>query len=659
MLQDDKTDKNIKESLEKELDFQLKGLNSLLKGSIPDVVLDANNNDVSMDELLQNSVLINNKHLNRDPTMNIVSSERKLKSWLQSQHLASSGSSSYTDGLPMDVLMERIWDTMEDIMVHVRRKDYENGKVELSPEEEESRKTVVVLGSGWGAHALMKVADCQKLRLIVVSPSNHFVFTPMLASAAVGTVEYRSMSEAVRSANPMIDDYLEGQAIDVDVEKKTIKVQMNSLLNGIREGDPPVVNIPYDHLVCSVGCQVNTWGIPGAENALKLKSLDDARVLRRSIAECLEYASRPDVAGDDQTDERIRRATFLIVGGGPTGVELAGEILDLVADVTEPKGSYPRLKDNVRVVIAHADPNLLAQFEPNLRAEAFKSLQKKGAEVMLNTKVMEVGDGFADLSTSLFDDDGNVIGQEDFRLPLGLTAWCAGTAPAPFVSTLLQQLPEDARNRDGRVKVDRWLRPPMPRPDLVGSVFVLGDAAAFDSDAAMLPQTAQVAGQEGAFLARLLDRGYDTTATPPTLPERLSGDNSTSVFDDAAMQAWLDLRGLDQAPGFIFFNLGILAYLGGGEGKALVDTGWFSLSLSLLLASSSQLLFPLCKNVHKLLALSQVQLGDFPLFSYFGSVAFVLWRSVYLVKQVATRNRVLVAVDWIKSHIFGRDVTRF
>ena len=86
--------------------------------------------------------------------------------------------------------------------------------------------------------------------------------------------------------------------------------------------------------------------------------------------------------------------------------------------------------------------------------------------------------------------------------------------------------------------------------------------------------------------------------------------------------AWLKLRGLDEAQGFRFLNLGILAYVGGGE------------------------------------ALSQVELGDVPVFSYAGSVAFILWRSVYLVKQVATRNRVLVTFDWIKSALFGRDITR-
>ena len=174
----------------------------------------------------------------------------------------------------------------------------------------------------------------------------------------------------------------------------------------------------------------------------------------------------------------------------------------------------------------------------------------------------------------------------------------------------------------------------MPHQDLMGSVLVLGDAAAFpegDDDIAinsLLPQTAQVAGQQGAYAARMLDRGYDLTATPPVLPCTKASVMECDVSDNTALNdpwmiRWLEVRGLATAPQFVFLNLGLLAYLGGGE------------------------------------ALSQVQVGDLPLFSYFGSVAFILWRSVYLVKQVATRNRVLVTFDWIKSALFGRDMTRF
>jgi NADH dehydrogenase FAD-containing subunit len=369
----------------------------------------------------------------------------------------------------------------------------------------------MIVQSGWGAHALMKVANCNKLRIIVVSPSNHFVFTPMLASAATGTVEYRSMTEAVRSANGMIEEYIEGKAVGVDVNKRTVTVRLNSLLDEYREVEPPELELQYDHLVVAVGCKVDDKGVPGASKSLRLKSCDDARKLRTAIGECFEYASRPDVSGAEHDEERTRRGTFLIVGGGPTGVELAGELYDLAEDITRPhKGSYPRLRNNVKVVLCHSGPSLVPQFEQPLREEALKSLKKKGVEVILNTRVTELKDGYAKLSTKKFDEaTGEETGRFESELPIGLSVWCAGTAPVSFVSQLLDQLPESARNADGRIKVDKWLRPPMKDPSLLGSVLVLGDAAACVDGDDFLPQTAQVAGQQGAYVARMLSRGYD------------------------------------------------------------------------------------------------------------------------------------------------------
>jgi len=349
---------------------------------------------------------------------------------------------------------------------------------------------------------------------------------------------------------------------------------------------------------------------------------DDARRLRTAVGECFEYASRPDVAGPQHDEERTQRATFLIVGGGPTGVELAGELFDLAEDVTRPHvGTYPRLKGNVKVVLCHSGSELVPQFEEPLRLEALKSLEKKGVQVILNTRVMEVGDGYAKLSTKKKDSvTGKESKREESKLPVGLSVWCAGTAPVSFVSQLLDQLPESARAPDGRISVDEWLRPPM-KDSLLGSVIVLGDAASAMDHDGFLPQTAQVAGQQGAYIARMLSRGYDLKTTPPALPRAPLADGD--AFHDPQLTAWLKLRGLDVGSPFSFLNLGLLAYLGGGE------------------------------------ALSQIQVGDLPLFAYSGSVAFVLWRSVYLVKQVATKNRLLVTFDWIKSSLFGRDMTRF
>jgi NADH dehydrogenase FAD-containing subunit len=516
-----------------------------------------------------------------------------------------------TEELPLSTLFDRTLDTVEDAVLMARRLPFDYG---LSVPKEQTQ-TVVVLGSGWAAHALLKVADTYKIRLICVSPTNHFVFTPMLASAAVGTVEYRSMTEAVRSANPMIESYVEGKAVDIDVQNKRLTIQLEDLLDSVRVGKASTIHLDYDKLIVAVGCRVNDQMVPGAaEYCLRLKTCEDARRLRVAIGESLEYASRPDVADapnlaapdkEARQQERRRRATFCIVGGGPTGVELAGELADFVKDCTKPrKGSYQRLKDDIRIILIQGADSLVPQFDRDLRDHALKTLQKQNIEVRLNTRVNEVGDGYIKLA----EKGGGV----EETINNGVTVWAAGTSPVPFIDTLLSKLPEEARAVGGRVKVDKWLRCPTPTADTFGSILVLGDAAAAERDDSFLPQTAQVAGQQGAYVARLFNRDYDLTQTPPV------------YYDDkeAIDKAWLNVRGLKEAPGFDFLNLGLLAYVGDKQ------------------------------------ALSQVQLGDFPIASYAGSISFVLWRSVYLVKQVATRNRVLVSFDWLKSNLFGRDITR-
>jgi len=252
---------------------------------------------------------------------------------------------------------------------------------------------------------------------------------------------------------------------------------------------------------------------------------------------------------------------------------------DFVKDITRDRvGPYHKLKDEISIVLVEGGPCVLPPFDESLRETAHQSLLEEGVDVRLNTFVKEVGDGFIKLQHK----DGGPIETLEF----GLSVWAAGVGPVPFVETLLEKLPEGARaGRSNRIKVDRWLRCPTPNPESFGSIMILGDAAAYEQggEGKILPQTAQVAAQQGAFAARLLDRGYDLSVTPPVLP-----DDSAKV--DAVMTLWLKTRGLNEAPAFRFLNLGVLAYLGDGK------------------------------------ALSQIHLGDKPIAKYAGKGAFMLWR---------------------------------
>ena len=488
-----------------------------------------------------------------------------------------------------------------------------------------------------------------------------YFYSPMLASAAVGTVEYRSVTEAIRVTNPYIDNFVEGRAIGVDVEGKKLQVHLTSLgtatgsFKGVAsdapcrlepeilqsfvefsedgsmvqrdqsQGASDVIELSYDYLLCAVGTASRSTIVKGAKkHCFNLKTSQDSKRLRTAIGEALEYASRPDVqefyytseeVQQMATQERKRRVKIAVVGGGPTGVELSGELKDFFAQVCGyPDGAYQHLRDDISVVLIHGGSDLLPAMDKDLRTRALDALHAQGVEVRLNTRLKEVGRDFITIG-----EKGSDI-QE--TIPVGLTVWAAGNAPVPFVKELLSKLPPSAAGSAGRINVDQWLRCPTYSESSFGSVLVLGDVACYetqekyDKTPQQLPQTAQVAGQQGAFAARMLNRGYDMQATPPKLPE-LSESEAFSV-----LRVWLAARGLEEAPGFDFLSLGLLAYVGQEE------------------------------------ALNQVTIGNVPIFNYSGKIAFVLWRTVYLAKQASSRNQALLTFDWVRTKSFGRDITR-
>jgi hypothetical protein len=166
--------------------------------------------------------------------------------------------------LLFDVLIGQTFDTIKDVLTILRRKPCDYGLKVVDPAV--VKKTVVVLGSGWAAHALMKVADTHKICLIVTSPVNHFVSTSMLAAAAVGSVEHRSTTEAVRFSNSMVE-CIEGRAVDVNVKSKTIKVELNPLLENAHQNypKPQQIELEHDSLARAVGTKVQNSMVPGAD----------------------------------------------------------------------------------------------------------------------------------------------------------------------------------------------------------------------------------------------------------------------------------------------------------------------------------------------------------------------------------------------------------
>ena len=641
------------------------------------------------------------------PTVPLLSCQPQREACSRSQQiLCAEGRPSLDELKTLDTLINRGLDTVEDAWLLARRvtADYVDpiDCLESWEDPEDTRPRLLVIGSGWAAHALVKIVDADLYRLLVVSPRNFFLFTPMLAASSVGTVEYRSITEPMRASNPRAA-FIQGMVTDIDPVARRCELCIGDVdAADAASGGGRCSQVEYDICVYAAGVQASTSTVPGVrEHCFFLKELADAQMLRLAVSSALERASEPGLS----VEERKQLLTLVVVGGGATGVEYCGELSDFLQDALT--RLYPALLPFSRVLLLHGGDELLPQFDPPLRQKALATLRARRVEVMLGTRVEVVerptrlvikqkrgGSGGSREGSSGGSGGSSEALFDRSTVNCGLVMWAAGTGPAPLTDTLNTRLvdcvpPDPADNGDGggdgdgevdeagsggaiqwmwdlgwlasggtvlpspqlrqkdqafgRIAVDPWLRV-IGAP--LGSLLALGDAAlCCSADGSALPQTAQVAAQQGAYVARLLNRGYDLRGD---LKGDLKGDLSRIPLSEeaAARQTWgaddacelagppisraaasgdlgrrLALRGAIEARSFEFLNLGLLAYLGGGE------------------------------------ALSQVQVGESRLLSEAGSTGFLLWRSVYVVKQVSPRTRFLVLFDWVKTKIFGRDVT--
>lgn len=358
-----------------------------------------------------------------------------------------------------------------------------------------NRPKLLVLGSGFGGFSLVSRIKARDWDATLLSPRNYFLFTPLLPSAASGSVEFRSILEPTRRRLQGVN-VIEGFAESVDWEARQVRC------TGAVGGE--AFSLPYDILVISVGAAVGDYGIPGVkEHALKLASVEDARAVRRGV---LEQFARAEVPG--LTPEEIRqRLTFVVCGGGPTGVEVAAEIDDLIDE--ELRHSYPELAPHARVVLIEALGRLLTSFDEALSDYTRRHFLTTGIEVRTEARVKAI-------------ERERVVLESGEAVPCGLVLWAGGNAPVPFVASLGEPL-----DRRSRLLVDEYLR--LPRRQ---GVYAIGDCAAVGEPA--LPATAQVAQQQGNYLARALTQ---LRAGRPVAP-------------------------------FRFKASGMLAYIGGGEALA-------------------------------------------------------------------------------------------
>jgi NADH dehydrogenase len=329
-------------------------------------------------------------------------------------------------------------------------------------------KRIVILGGGFAAiataHRLEKRLRPAEAEIVLISRENFSLFTPMLPEVSSGALDVRHIVTPIR-AQLRRTQFILADVTGIDVHERT--VFYTHTLTGDEE------TIRYDNVVISIGAATSTFGLPGvAERVFALKTLEDAGILRNRFIWLLELA---DTAADDI--ERKRLLTLVVVGGGFTGVEAAGEMVELFRSVGR---FYKNVrKDDVRIVLVEADKTLLPGLPRRMGSYSEGDLKRRGVTVML-------GDGVRSA-----DDDGLEL-QSGARIETRTIIWSAGIRPRSLDGS--EELP---RRKNGTILV----APDMSVPGHPG-VWALGDCAAIpDGDGAFYPPTAQHAIREGPVLA--------------------------------------------------------------------------------------------------------------------------------------------------------------
>lgn len=425
-------------------------------------------------------------------------------------------------------------------------------------EPDPSKKTLVVLGTGWGSVSLLKNLDTENYNVIVISPRNYFLFTPLLPSCTTGTIEHRSIMEPIRNFlrhKAAAVKYYEAEVTKIDYEKRVVHMDVDSDIKGSMSTN----EVPFDMLVVGVGAENATFGIPGVrEHGCFLKEVADAQKIRKRIMDCCESATFKD-----QSPEEIKRLLHMVVvGGGPTGVEFAGELQDFFEN--DLKKWIPEIADNFHVTLVEALPSVLPSFSKSLIDYTEQTFKEETIEIRTKTMVKNVTENY--IEAEFVDQNGQ---KQLEKIPFGLLVWATGNAVRPVVKDLMSQIPAQKDSRRG-LAVNEYLV--VKGTD---NVWAVGDCAV-----ANYAPTAQVASQEGAFLARL----FGQMAKTEDLDNRLAvlseeQSKATKKEDrDVILSEIKELqrrfRRVKQMGPFEYSHQGSLAYI--GSEKAVADISWLT-----------------------------------------------------------------------------------
>ncbi|EFC39404.1 predicted protein [Naegleria gruberi] len=518
------------------------------------------------------------------------------------------------------------------------------------------KKKLVILGSGWASVGLIQSIDLDLYDVYVVSPRNYFLFTPMLPAALAGTVSMQSITEPIRSVinrvrkDKSLIEYYEAECYDVDYERGVIKCKDISNYVIHHQNGSDIANdfeLKYDKLVIAVGSQPNSFGVKGVDQySVPMKQPEHAVKIREKLLDVLESACMPNLTDE----ERQKALSVVVVGGGHAGIETLGYLVDFVKeDISKlfPKDIVEKLK----ITVIHSSDHILNTYDCKISEMCEKEFIFNNVDLKTNARVVEVREN--DLVVVFKDQQKK---SEPVSLPFGVCIWTTGVAQVPLVKKLAENIYKQKNEKS--LVVDAHLQ-------VVGlnNVYAIGDCSKIDQpklvqkyesffEQADINKDGVISFTEMESLIKAKEKEYPNFATINQKLKKLftqadvNGDNVLSKDEFKSLIQRIDNeyyaplpqtaqvaskqgsylgnclndieKGITYVPPFTYKNLGSFAYIG---------------------------------NNHAVADLSGTTVTSWQ--------AFYLYRAAYLSKQVSWKNRFSLASDWVKTAIFGRDVSRF
>jgi NADH dehydrogenase len=397
------------------------------------------------------------------------------------------------------------------------------------------RHRVVVVGAGFGGLACARALDGKPhVEVLLLDRHNYHVFTPLLYQVATSLLNPSDIAYPLRAIFRRSRNvrFRQGAVTAVDTDRRIVRTALDE-------------QFTYDSLVIATGSVNNYFANESlAHHTLGMKTLEEAMRLRNHVLGCLELAAR---AGS--TNEQREWLTFVVVGGGPTGVEYAGALAELLRMVLG--RDYPELDPSLaRIVVVEGLERLLGAFHPKLGEYALQELRARGVEVRTSTFVDSAG-----------DDRVTLRGGEEIESRT--IVWSAGVRPS---DPLVERAPE--RSRTKRIVVDPRLR--VPGSD---GVYAIGDAASISTNGAELPMLSPPAMQAGRYVARSITARASGDDRPQK-PFRYVDKGTMATIGRGAAVA--DVRGL-KLKGFLGWFAWLFVhiyYLIGFRNRVAVLASW-------------------------------------------------------------------------------------